>query len=140
MPQMSPMLAEVTVEAWAADRAVEQIQRTDAEPYFGFVSFIGLHPPLAPLIPFNRMYDPRRGDPAIDHMDEQIPWMNHAIWAEDINDAHARVLKARYYGEIIYTDQCLWRILNAVAARGESENTLICFCADHGDHLGDYNA
>ena len=37
MPQMSPMPAEVTVEVWAADRAVEQVQRTDAEPYFGFV-------------------------------------------------------------------------------------------------------
>ena len=32
MPQMSPMPATVMVEAWAADRAVEQIQRTDADP------------------------------------------------------------------------------------------------------------
>ena len=146
MPQMSPMPAAVTVEAWAADRAVGQIQRTAAEPYFGFVSFIGPHPPLAPPIPFNRMYDPDRmpnplrGDPAVDHMDEQIPWMNHAIWAEDINDAHARVLRARYYGEITYIDQCLGRILDAVEARGDSENTLICFFADHGDHLGDHSA
>ena len=146
MPQMSPMPAAVTVEAWAADRAVEQIQRTAADPYFGFVSFIGPHPPLAPPIPFNRMYDPDRmpnplrGDPAVDHMDEQIPWMNHAIWAEDINDAHARVLRARYYGEITYIDQCLGRILDAVEARGDSENTLICFFADHGDHLGDHSA
>ena len=52
----------------------------------------------------DRMPDPRRGDPAIDHMDEQILWMNHAIWAEDINDAHARVLKAGYYGEITHID------------------------------------
>ena len=112
IPQMSPMPAEVTVEAWATDRAFEQIQWTDVDPYFGFVSFIGPHPPLAPPIPFNRIYDPdrmpdpRRGDPTTDPMDEQLPWMNHAIWAEDINDAHARVLKARYYDEITYIDQC----------------------------------
>ena len=31
-------------------------------------------------------------------------------------------------------------ILNTVEARGEDENKLICFCADHGDHLGDHNA
>ena len=146
MPQMSPMPAEVTVESWAADRTVEQIQRADAEPYFGFVSFVGPHPPLAPPIPFNRMYDPDRmpdpvrGDPAVDQMDEQISWMNYAIWAEDINDVHARVLKARYYGEITYIDQCLGRILDAVEARGDSENTLICFFSDHGDHLGDHGA
>ncbi len=146
MPQMSPMPAECTVEAWAADRAVERIRLDDGRPFFGFVSFIGPHPPLAPPIPFNRMYDPDRmpnpvrGLAESDHMDEQIPWMNYAIWAEDINDAHARVLKARYYGEISYIDQCLGRILDAVEARADADNTLICFFADHGDHMGDHGA
>ena len=146
MPQMSPTPAHVGVEAWAADRAVEQIRAPGAQPYFGFVSFVGPHPPLAPPIPFNRMYDPDRmpnpvrGSLDLDHMDEQIPWMNHAIWAEAINDAHARILRARYYGEISYIDQCLGKILDAVEARGDADNTLICFFADHGDHLGDHNA
>jgi len=144
MPQMSPLPAAFGVEAWAADCAVEQIAQSDPRPYFGLVSFIGPHPPLAPPIPFNRMYDPDRmpdpirGDKAVDLMDEQLRWMNHAIWAEDINDSHARVLKARYYGEISYIDQCLGRILDAVEARGDAANTLICFFSDHGDHLGDH--
>lgn len=146
MPQVSPLPAELTVERWAAERAIEQLAADDGRPYFGFVSFIGPHPPFAPPVPFNRMYDPDRmpnpvrGDLAVDHMDEQIPWMNYVIWAEEINDAHARVLKARYYGEISYIDDCLGRILDAVAARGDDENTLICFFADHGDHLGDHHA
>ncbi len=146
MPQMSPMPAGVTVEAWAADRVVELINVDDERPFFGFVSFIGPHPPLAPPIPFNRMYDPDRmpnpvrGDIEIDHLDEQVPWMNHAIWAEDINDPHARVLKARYYGEVSYIDDCLGRILDAVDARDDADNTVICFFADHGDHLGDHQA
>ena len=146
MPQMSPTPAEIGVEAWAADRAVEQIALSKDQPYFGLVSFVGPHPPLAPPIPFNRMYDPDRmpnpvrGDIAIDHADEQIPWMNHLIWAEDVNDPLARVLKARYYGEISYIDQCLGRILDAVEAREDADNTLICFFSDHGDHLGDHHA
>jgi arylsulfatase len=146
MPQMSPMPAECTVESWAADRAVERIRLDDGRPFFGFVSFVGPHPPLAPPIPFNRMYDPDRmpnpvrGALISDHRDEQIPWMNYAIWAEDINDAHARVLKARYYGEISYIDQCLGRLLDAVEAREDADDTLICFFADHGDHLGDHSA
>lgn len=146
MPQMSPMPAAITVEAWAADRAVEQISRDDGRPYFGFVSFIGPHPPLAPPIPFNRMYDPDRmpnpecGRLAVDHMDEQIPWMNYMIWADEINNAHARVLKARYYGEISYIDWCLGKILDAVDARADAANTLICFFSDHGEHLGDHHA
>jgi len=157
MPQMSPLPAELGVEAWTADRAIEQIaldsrfRGNDAigageKPFFGFVSFVGPHPPLAPPVPFNRMYDPDRmpnpicGDIEIDHMDEQITWMNYAIWAEDINNPHARVLKARYYGEISYIDQCLGRILDAVEARDDADNTLIGFFADHGDHLGDHTA
>ncbi|MCX7048990.1 MAG: sulfatase-like hydrolase/transferase [Candidatus Sumerlaeota bacterium] len=146
IPQLSPQPAELTVERWAADRAVEQISAPDARPYFGFVSFVGPHPPLAPPIPFNRLYDPDRmpnpvrGDLANDHADEEIPWMNHAIWAEDINDPHARVLKARYYGEITYIDDCIGRILAAVEARSDARNTLICFFTDHGDHLGDHHA
>ncbi len=146
VPQMSPLPAELTVESWAADRAVEQLRVDDARPYFGFVSFIGPHPPCAPPVPFNRMYDPDRmpnpvrGARAVDHADEQIPWMNHAIWAEDVSAPAARILKARYYGEISYIDACLGRILDAVEARPDAEDTLICFFADHGDHLGDHHA
>jgi choline-sulfatase len=146
MPQMSPTPAHCGVERWAAERAIEQIASGGRQPYFGFVSFIGPHPPFAPPLPFNRMYDPDRmpnpvrGKLETDHMDEQIPFMNQTIWAEDINDSHARVLKARYYGEISYIDDCIGRILAAVDKRGDGANTLICFFADHGDHLGDHHA
>ncbi len=146
MPQMSPLPAALTVEGWAADRAVECIRSDEGRPWFGFVSFIGPHPPFAPPIPFNRMYDPDRmpspvrGRLDVDHMDQQIPWMNRLIWADDITDSHARVLKARYYGEISYIDWCLGRILDAVESGGDAENTLICFFTDHGDHLGDHHA
>lgn len=146
MPQVSPLPAHLTVESWVADRAVEQLKSTDPRPYFGFLSFIGPHPPFAPPVPFNRMYDPDRmpdpitGDPITDHMDEQIPHMNRNIWADEINNAWARILKARYYGEISYIDACLGRILDMVDARDDAENTMICFFSDHGDHLGDHTA
>lgn len=147
MPQMSPMPAAHTVEGWATDRAIEQISRDDdGRPFFGFVSFIGPHPPVAPPIPFNRLYDPDRmtnpvrGCPDVDHADEQIPNMNYGVWAEDVSDAQARVVKSRYYGEITYIDDCLGRILDAIEARADADNTVICFFADHGDHLGDHAA
>ena len=49
-----------------------------------------------------------------------------------------RVLKARYYGEINYIDQCLGRVLDAVEAHDDGDNTIICFFTDHGDHMGDH--
>ena len=131
-----------------ADRGVEQISNSaDHRPYFGFISFVGPHPPLAPPIPFNRMYDPDgMSDPICgriedDHMDEEIPCMQYAIWADAINTPLARIVKARYYGEISYIDFCLGRILDAIKAKPNSKNTLIliCFFSDHGDLLGDHH-
>ncbi len=144
VPQLSGMPKEITVEAFVADKVCEQLQVLGDKPYFGFVSFIGPHPPCAPPIPYNRMYDPDgmqnpiKGDPASDEVDEQIRWMNYLIYADDINDAWARNLKTRYYGEISYIDECLGRILDAVEARDDADNTLICFFSDHGDMLGDH--
>lgn len=146
MPQTSPLPAALTVEAFVADQAVREITRRREKPWFGFVSFIGPHPPCAPPVPFNRYYNPDHlqgpidTELAIDHMDEQIPWMNHLIWADEMNDFMARNVKSRYYGEITYIDQCIGRILDAVEAREDGENTLICFFSDHGDHLGDHHA
>ena len=144
MPQMSPLPADLTVESWAADRAVELIKDGDGRPFFGQVSFIGPHPPFAPPIPYHRMYDPDRmelpicGDRAVDHLDQHLPWMNSLVFAEDVDDERARSLKARYFGEISYIDGCLGRILDAVDALPDPDNVLICFVSDHGDLLGDH--
>ena len=156
IPQRSAQPAEFTVERWAADRAVELLSVTDEpasprlrsprRPYFGFLSFVGPHPPFAPPFPFNHLYDPDRmpipvrGDIETDHMDDFIPSHARRIWADGINDHLARILKARYYGEITYIDDCLGSVLDAVEARDDADNTLICFFADHGDHMGDHTA
>jgi arylsulfatase len=146
IPQRSPLPAELGVELWLADRAVEQIADTDdPRPFFGFVSFVGPHPPLAPPIPFNRMYNPDRmpdpilGDLEEDHRDDEIPFMRYAVWADAINTPLARTVKARYYGEITYLDFCLGKILDHLEARANWSNTLVCFFSDHGDLLGDHH-
>ncbi len=146
MPQVSPLPAELTVECWAADRAVEEIKKSDGRPFFGFVSFVGPHPSFAPPLPFNRLYDPDRmpepvcGRLAEDHLDDYLPYVNHVIWAEDMEPTRARALKSHYYGAITHIDRCLGRILDAVDARGDADNTLICFFSDHGELLGDHHA
>lgn len=144
MPQLNPLPAELNQEGWVTDRALKLIDKDDQRPWFGFVSFIGPHPPLAPPVPFNRIYHPDRmpspiaGDKAIDNMDEHLPWMDQIIWAEDVDDLRARCCKARYYGELTYIDWCVGRLLDAVEARPDGDNTLIAFFSDHGEHLGDH--
>ncbi|WP_165977047.1 sulfatase family protein [Nonomuraea diastatica] len=145
MPQLSPLPADCTVESWATREAIGLMAADDDRPWFGFVSYIGPHPPFAPPLPYNRMYDPDQmpdpvcGDRAIDHLDQHIPWMNHLVYAEDVDPHRARTLKARYYGEISYIDGCIGDLLDAVERRPDADNTVICFYADHGDLLGDHH-
>ena len=144
MPQTSALPEALTDAAWKADRAIENVARQGDKPFFGFVSFIGPHPPFAPPVPFNRMYDPDRmpdpvlGDPKLDLMDARVPWNNYFVYAEDLSNARSRALKARYYGDISHIDQCIGRILDAVEERDDADNTLICFFSDHGEFLGDH--
>ncbi len=144
MPQVNPLPAHLNQEGWVTSHALTQLAIEDERPWFGFVSFIGPHPPLAPPVPFNRLYHPDRlpapyrGDPTLDNLDEYLPWMDQIIWADDVDDLRARCCKARYYGEITYIDWCLGRLLDAVEARPDADNTLIAFFSDHGEHLGDH--
>jgi len=145
VPQMSPFPPELTVEGFVAGKAVQQLEKDDKRPYFGFVSFVGPHPPCAPPAPYHMLYDPDDipnpilGDPETDHMDEEIPTMNYSIWADGINDFGARNLRSRYLAEITYIDDCIGKILDAVEQRGDGDNTLIAFFSDHGDGLGDHH-
>jgi arylsulfatase len=143
-PQVSPLPPELHVSSWVAQQTVKQIEADSDRPYFGFVSFIDPHPPLAPPQPFNRIYNPENmpdsicGDLHHDYTDDHLPFMNYMIWAENIDEQKAKILRARYYGEITFLDRCVGQILDAVEASGEAENTLICFFSDHGDLLGDH--
>ncbi|MBR3643809.1 MAG: sulfatase-like hydrolase/transferase [Parasporobacterium sp.] len=146
VPQMSPFPGELTVEGYVARRAAGILDRVpEDKPYFGFVSFVGPHPPCAPPVPFNRMYDPDQMDDPVggtieeDHLDDEIPCMNRHIWADEINDFGARNLKSRYYGEITYIDECIGLLLDKVKSRPDADNTAIFFMSDHGDLLGDHH-
>jgi len=145
-PQISPFPADLTVENWCSNMAVENIKVQDPRPYFGFVSFVGPHPPLAPPSPYNRMYDPDKmpesilGDLETDHMHEYLPYMNFMTFAEDISSTHEKILKSRYYGEISYIDTCIGKILDTIEKDEDKYNTMIIFTSDHGDHMGDHHS
>ena len=149
MPQANPLPPELNHEAFCADRAVEQVSpdADDGRPFFGMVSFVGPHPPLAPPVPFNRLYHPDRmpppvrGDPAVDDADGWIAHARFAMFAGDAMDpVRLAACKARYFGEVTYIDWCLGRILDAVEARHDADQTMIVFFSDHGESLGDHNA
>jgi arylsulfatase len=143
-PQTRAQPAAACAETWVTDRAIDELSDDDARPFFGFVSYVQPHPPIAPPVPYNRMFnpddmaDPVIGDSAINQADPYPVWMNYLIWAEDVSTPQARQIKARYYGEIAFLDTCIGRMLERLRARPDFDNTLIVFFSDHGDMLGDH--
>jgi len=53
------------------------------------------------------------------------------------DEAKMRAAKAAYYGLTSFMDACVGRILDALEASGQAENTVVVYVSDHGDMMGD---
>ena len=135
------------VSRWTADRAVEFLKtQTNAKPWFLKVSFLNPHTPLnAP----KRWYDRYEGveiPPAAigdwarqEYAGVETSFAKHAEATRGVVPAdELSVTRRSYAAAISYVDEQIGRILAALVERGELENTLILFTADHGDMMGDH--
>lgn len=142
--------------AWVADRAIDYLKdrRDDNNPFFAFVSFPDPHHPFNPPGKFWDMYKPEQF--AVD-----LPFSAHKNptppmqWLEDnyrgeqkqlnpqtamrLGDHDLKEIMALTAGMISCVDSHIGRVIEALKTSGQYENTVICFNADHGDYLGDFN-
>jgi arylsulfatase A-like enzyme len=58
------------------------------------------------------------------------------IAEEDIADVYG--LLATYYGMVRFVDDGLGQIMNALQELGLRDNTIVVFCSDHGDFMGEH--
>ena len=130
-------------------RAVQEIydiaRSPDPRPFFLQVSYTHPHDPYLCL---QRHWDVYAG--------VDIPAPRTATIPDAENDPHSiRVLKQHglhganipaddimrarraYYGMVAYIDDQVGRLVEALAASGLDENTVILFCSDHGEMLGE---
>ncbi len=54
-----------------------------------------------------------------------------------ITEERIRAARHAYYGNISYVDDLIGRVLDTLERIGQTHNTLIVFCSDHGDMLGE---
>lgn len=54
------------------------------------------------------------------------------------DDWHRRRLRANYDGLVTMIDAAIGRILDALDASGQADNTIVVFTSDHGDMMGDH--
>ena len=131
-------------DVYVGQQAKQYLQNYDRqEPWCCWVSFGGPHEPWDTPEPYASMYDPEIMPPAIPrpttgerpqgHLDRLMRRMNPTFEPSEIGR-----LRADYAGNVTLIDAQIGEILDAIAARGELENTVIVHTSDHGEMNGDY--
>ena len=132
------------VEHVAVQRIFD-LAREPGQPFFLTVSFTHPHPPFVALQDDWDSYDDAAIDmpkvPPIDYaaLDEHSQWLYvaHGQDRHTISDAHVRNARHAYYAMVSYVDRKIGGVLAALRRSGLADNTLIVFCADHGEMLGE---
>jgi len=109
------------------DRAIDALEGLSA-PFFIYLHVMGGHSPYE---------HPTSYEPAF-----PIPRTDHPITGPHsrmtISDEQRANLVARYDVMVRYADDQLARFVDALAARGVLDNTLLVYTADHGEEFGDH--
>jgi arylsulfatase len=160
IPQISQVPAEDHPSRWIGDRGIEFIQRSPGcaptaeggivsgppepdQPWYLFASFIHPHPPFTPPAPWHKLYRPSLMPlPLVpDGYESLLTYVNRAQNRYKYRDQGgdnnlARAIVAYYYACISFVDFQIGRMLDALEATGQRENTLVVFTSDHGEFLG----
>lgn len=127
----------------AAESWLQNRQQKPEKPWVLYVSFVIPHFPLiAPKeffdmyadapIPMPDQYDPaaRPSHPGVD------AYRNCFNYDDYFDETSLRVALQAYYGMCSYLDHNVGRVLDALAASGQADDTLVIYASDHGESLG----
>jgi len=110
-------------------------------PWYFFVSFVGPHDPWDAPEEYYKMYE-NKDFPASIH----DSYINKPEWVKKISKKYSggmkeednNKVKQHYAGMISLIDNWIGKMLDIIEKRGLSENTVVIFCADHGEMMGDH--
>jgi arylsulfatase A-like enzyme len=119
---------ELTHTAFVAEETIEYIRRHGDGPFFCIAGFYAPHCPLNPPQRFVDMFD-------VGAM--PLPHRNEGEGAKVPDDQWRKTI-AYYHALCSHVDDQAGRILDELDALGLTEDTIVIFTADHGEHLGDH--
>lgn len=138
----SVLPAEDFQDAFIGRAACDWLERVEDDvPWHFFVSFAGPHDPWDPPqeeldklkgldFPSNIPFNPE-GKP--EWIRKRAEKMTGGMTPQDLQN-----LRRCYAGAVQVIDHWVGRLLDILEQRGLSENTVVMFCADHGEMLGDH--
>ncbi len=139
---------------WCAENAIEFIHRRSKHPspwMFSLNIFAPHHPFNPPLNYLERYLDNLDNIPLPDALNDDLenkpPYQSHDAdgaygntlpYSKHIDPTDHRMIKAAYWAMCDLVDVQVGKILEALKASGQSENTIVIYMSDHGEMLGDH--
>lgn len=107
----------------------------DDAPWFSWICFSRPHQPYVASSPFAEMYPPEslRLPPVA-----ETESAAHRANRERLGEAKVRACLSSYLGLVSQVDHALGQILDGLGERGQLDNTIIVYTADHGDYAGEH--
>jgi arylsulfatase A-like enzyme len=146
--ETAPLPARVPKEhsetAWLTTRGIEFIESQGDDPWLCHLSYIKPHWPYLAPAPYNDMYSASDVPPVVAREGEHTHPLMKA-WADTrICKSFARsnvrdVVAPVYMGLIKELDDQMGRLFQYLEDSGRMEDTMIVFCSDHGDMMGDHS-
>ncbi|MFT4728312.1 MAG: arylsulfatase A-like enzyme [Granulosicoccus sp.] len=150
MLENAPYAAKVPKEhsetAWLTSRAIEYIDaQKEDQPWLCHLSYIKPHWPYLAPAPYNDMYcaadlpavNRTNAEKESDHPLMQA-WINTRICQSFSRDEIRNIVAPVYMGLIKELDDQMGRLFSYLENSGRMDDTMIVFCSDHGDNMGDH--
>jgi arylsulfatase A-like enzyme len=136
---------EHSESAWLTTRGIEYMEAQGDQPWLCHLSYIKPHWPYLAPSPYNQLYSakdlpPVNRDKAEKENDHPLlrEWMDmrisRAFSRKEIRDIVAPV----YMGLIKELDDQMGRLFAYLRESDRIKDTMIVFCSDHGDNMGDH--
>ncbi|TBL79134.1 sulfatase [Paenibacillus thalictri] len=138
----SPLPAEHFHDSYIGRTSCEFLERVSAEaPWHLFVSFAGPHDPWdAPAEYVDAFPDKPFPASIQDELNKKPNWIKKKSkkHSSDMSDGDLNNVKRHYGAAIKLIDDWVGNMLDTLERKGVAEQTVIIFCADHGEMMGDH--
>ena len=131
--------------AWLTRRGIEFMEARDDKPWLCHLSYIKPHWPYLAPAPYNDMYSAADLPPVNRDISERQTdhplmqaWMDMRVSRSFSRDEVRDLVAPVYMGLIKELDDQLGRLFAFLRESNRLDDTMIVFCSDHGDNMGDH--
>jgi arylsulfatase A-like enzyme len=132
--------------AYTTDVAIRFMEEQGDQPWVLHLSYVKPHWPYVAPAPYHAMFGPEDCVPVVRGEAERGPeahpvlreFQNEEVAQNFARDETVATVRPTYQGLIKQLDDHLGRVWETMERLGRWKDTLVVFCSDHGDYLGDH--